>query len=47
MYMLILITLGAGVAAWVLFLWGIKNGQFEDMEGPKYRMLDDEEDERK
>lgn len=44
MYLLILITLGAGVAAWVLFLWAVKSGQYDDVEGPKYRMLDDDDE---
>jgi cbb3-type cytochrome oxidase maturation protein len=50
MYVLILITLVAGVVAWLLFLWAVRNGQYDDVEGPKYRMLDDDdesEDEKK
>jgi cbb3-type cytochrome oxidase maturation protein len=45
MYILILISLGAGIAAWLLFLWAVKSGQFDDTEGPKYRMLEDDDDE--
>ena len=30
---------GLGLAA---FLWALKTGQFEDMEGAQYRSLDDE-----
>jgi cbb3-type cytochrome oxidase maturation protein len=41
--MLIVITVSVGFAAWLLFLWAAKSGQFDDMEGPKYRMLDDED----
>jgi cbb3-type cytochrome oxidase maturation protein len=26
-----------------LFIWGIKNGQFKNVEEPKYRMLENEE----
>ncbi len=44
MYLLILIALGVGIAAWLLFLWAVKSGQFDDMEGPKYRMLDDDDE---
>jgi cbb3-type cytochrome oxidase maturation protein len=40
---LILLSLALGVAAWLFFLWTVKSGQYEDPEGPKYRMLDDEE----
>ncbi len=26
-------------------MWTVKSGQYEDPEGPKYRMLDDDRDE--
>jgi len=45
MLLLILITLGVGFAGWMLFLWAVKSGQYDDIEGPKYRMLDDDEEE--
>ncbi len=41
---LILLSLALGVAAWLFFVWSVKSGQYDDPEGPKYRMLDDEED---
>jgi len=28
------------------FLWSVRSGQYEDPEGPKYRMFDDEEEQR-
>ena len=40
---LILLSLALGVAAWLFFLWSVKSGQYDDPEGPKYRMLDDED----
>ena len=43
MLILILISLCAGLAAWFLFLWAVKSGQFDDIERPKYRMLDDDD----
>jgi len=43
---LILLSLSLGLAAWLLFLWSVRSGQYDDPEGPKYRMLDDEEDDR-
>jgi cbb3-type cytochrome oxidase maturation protein len=46
LYFLIAITLLLGVVAYLFFLWSVKHGQFEDMEGPKYRMLDDDEDQQ-
>lgn len=42
---LILLTLAIGVGAWLLFLWAVKSGQYDDPEGPKYRMLDEDEPE--
>lgn len=44
MFILILISLSVGLAAWLLFLWAVKSGQFDDVERPKYRMLDDDDD---
>jgi len=44
MLLLIFITVCIGFAGWLLFLWAAKSGQFDDMEGPKYRMMDDEEE---
>jgi cbb3-type cytochrome oxidase maturation protein len=44
--LLIMIALGLGIGAWLLFLWSVKSGQYDDMEGPKYRMLDDKDDEK-
>jgi cbb3-type cytochrome oxidase maturation protein len=44
---LIIIALCIGMGAWLLFLWSVKSGQYDDMEGPKYRMLDDEDDKEK
>jgi cbb3-type cytochrome oxidase maturation protein len=43
---LIFIALCIGVAAWLFFIWSVKSGQYDDVEGPKYRMLDDKEDEK-
>ena len=44
MFLLIILTLAAGFVGWLFFLWAVKSGQYDDIEGPKYRMLDDEED---
>jgi cbb3-type cytochrome oxidase maturation protein len=41
---LILISLALGLAAWLGFVWSVKSGQYDDPEGPKYRMLDEEEE---
>lgn len=44
----LLIPLGMiflGIAIWA-FLWAVKSGQFEDMEGPAHRILMDDDDPR-
>jgi cbb3-type cytochrome oxidase maturation protein len=41
--LLIVLSLALGIAAWLLFLWSVRSGQYDDPEGPKYRMLDDDE----
>jgi cbb3-type cytochrome oxidase maturation protein len=41
---LIALSLALGLGAWLAFLWSVRSGQYEDPEGPKYRMLDDEDD---
>ena len=44
----LLIPLGLvvlGVAIWG-FIWAVKTGQFDDMEGPAYRILMDDDDVR-
>ena len=43
--LLIALSLALGLAAWLFFLGTVKSGQYDDPEGPKYRMLDDDEDE--
>jgi cbb3-type cytochrome oxidase maturation protein len=39
--MLILVALGI-----VLFSWAVKNGQYEDLEGPAHRILYDDDEDR-
>jgi cbb3-type cytochrome oxidase maturation protein len=41
---LILLSLALGLLAWLGFVWSVKSGQYDDPEGPKYRMLDDDEE---
>jgi cbb3-type cytochrome oxidase maturation protein len=41
---LIAISLALGLVAWLGFLWTVRSGQYDDPEGPKYRMMDDEEE---
>lgn len=41
--LLIVLSLALGLVTWLLFLWSVKSGQYDDPEGPKYRMLDDDD----
>jgi cbb3-type cytochrome oxidase maturation protein len=44
LYLLIpLAVILAGVIVWA-FLWSIRSGQFDDLEGPAHRILMDEDD---
>jgi len=38
---LIILMFFLGLAAWFIFLWAAKSGQFDDIERPKHRMMDD------
>lgn len=40
---LIILSLCVGTGAWLFFVWTVKRGDFDDVEGPKYRMLDDDD----
>ncbi len=42
---LIALSLVLGVAAWLFFMWTVKSGQYDDPEGPKYRMMEDDDGE--
>ena len=41
---LIFLSLCVGAAVWLVFLWAVRRGEFDDPERPKYRMLDDDDD---
>ena len=41
---LIFLSLCVGTGVWLVFLWAVRKGEFDDPEGPKYRMLDDDDD---
>lgn len=41
--LLIFLSFCIGTGAWLFFLHAVKKGDFDDIEGPKYRMLDDDD----
>jgi cbb3-type cytochrome oxidase maturation protein len=41
--LLIVLSLLLGVAGWLFFVYTVRSGQYEDPEGAKYRMLEDDE----
>lgn len=41
---LMVLSLVLGTGCWLFFLWGVKKGEFDDIERPKHRMLDDDDD---
>jgi cbb3-type cytochrome oxidase maturation protein len=41
---LIVLSLLVGTGVWLFFVWAVKKGEFDDVEGPKYRMLDDDDE---
>lgn len=43
LYLLIPLSLVFVAAIAAVFLWAVKSGQFEDMEGPAHRILMDDE----
>lgn len=46
LYLLIPLALVVmGIAVWA-FVWAVKSGQFDDMEGPAHRILMDDDDPR-
>ncbi|MBD1400644.1 cbb3-type cytochrome oxidase assembly protein CcoS [Pelobacter sp. M08fum] len=45
--LLIFLSFCIGTGVWLFFLYAVKKGEFDDIEGPKYRMLDDDDVEEK
>ncbi len=44
-FTLIFLSLMIGIGAWLVFIWATKTGQFDDPEGPKFRMMEDDDEE--
>ena len=36
---LIVLSLFLGIGAWLVFVWAVKKGEFDDIEGPKHRIV--------
>ena len=43
---LIFLSFCIGTGVWLFFMASVKRGDFDDIEGAKYRMLDDDEEDR-
>lgn len=41
---LIMASIGMAVVGWMALMWAIRNGQFDDVEAIKYRILDNEDE---
>ncbi len=44
LFILIPVALGLGLLALAAFLWSLRNGQYDDVEGAAWRILDDGDD---
>lgn len=42
-YLLIPVALGLGILALGAFFWSIRNHQYDDLEGAKHRILDNDD----
>ena len=40
--LLIILSFCLGAGCWLIFIWAVKKRQFDDVEKPKHRMLDDD-----
>ena len=40
--LLIVLSPCLGAGCWLIFIWAVKKGEFDDVEKPKHRMLDDD-----
>ena len=41
--LLIFLSFCLGTGVWLFFLYAVKKGEFDDIEGAKYRMLEDDD----
>ena len=43
---LIPVALGLGAAGLAAFMWSMKSGQYDDLEGASHRILEDDKDDK-
>jgi len=43
--LLIFLSFCIGIGAWLFLIYAVKKGEFDDIEGAKYRMLEDDDEE--
>lgn len=41
--LLLFLSIVLGLGAWLLFVWAVRSDQYDDVEGQKHRILDDDE----
>ncbi len=41
--LLLFLSIVLGTGAWLLFVWAVKSDQYDDVEGQKHRILEDDE----
>lgn len=46
LYIMVPAAVYLGIIGLVWLIWSVKTGQFEDMEGPKYRIFFDDDEDR-
>lgn len=46
MFYLMIVSLFLGLGGLLLFLWALRNGQYEDLEGTSQRILFDDDDDQ-
>lgn len=44
LYILIIISLLIAAGAFLLYIWAVKTGQFEDLEETKYQVFDEDDE---
>ncbi len=43
-FLLIGVVFVLGLGAYLLYVWSVRSGQYDDPEGPKYRIFDEDDE---